>query len=117
MPFPPPIQLQVDDIEKALSVEAYYPAIMVALTLPDVCAALESPNGRTIGEKYKQWYKTYGARISSVITADHMWKFRCGFVHQGRLGNKLPYRVYSSLAVASPAHITPLEKRSGPTGL
>lgn len=51
----------LEQIRKGLDVNLYYLALYVTLTLPDICAALESDNGRTDGEKYKKWFERYVA--------------------------------------------------------
>jgi hypothetical protein len=42
-----------EQIERALAAQLYYLAVVCALTLPDVCSALESPDGNTNGNLYK----------------------------------------------------------------
>jgi hypothetical protein len=39
-------------VHAALSGKAYYPALFVCLTLPDICGALESENGYATSSKY-----------------------------------------------------------------
>jgi len=56
------------EIERALSAQFFSPAVVMALTLPDTCAALESPNGKTSGGKYKDWYNRYLADAYPQIT-------------------------------------------------
>jgi len=77
----------LEEIEKALEAELYYLAIAMALTMPDICAALESPNGETKGSKYKAWYNANLARIYPNITDEDCYSLRCGVLHQGRLGH------------------------------
>jgi hypothetical protein len=81
-----------DEIEKALSADLYYLAILTALSLPDICAALESDNGETSGAKYKAWYDAWMAKLYPEITSVDLYSLRCGIVHQGRLGHaKMQY--------------------------
>lgn len=77
----------LNEIERALELELYYLAIVLALTLPDICAALEDPNGVTRGEYYKAWYNKYFAIKYPSITDNDCWSLRCGVVHQGRCGH------------------------------
>jgi hypothetical protein len=44
----------------------YYVALFSVLTLPDICAALESINGETTGDRYADWYD----RICRVWSRD-----------------------------------------------
>jgi len=54
------------EVENAIAAGLYYLAIVTALSLPDVCSALESHDG---------------------ITSLDLYSLRCGVLHQGRLGN------------------------------
>jgi hypothetical protein len=81
------MQAITDEIEKALAAGVYYLALMTALSLPDVCAALESPNGATNGAKYKAWYGVWMAPSYPEMTAEDIYGLRCGIVHQGRMGH------------------------------
>jgi len=59
--------------------------LVLTLTLPDVCAALESADGRSTPDRYKAWYSAWLARkYGRHLTADDMYYLRCGVQHQGR---------------------------------
>lgn len=77
----------LEEIDKALDAGLYYLAIAMALTIPDICAALESPSGKTSGPKYKAWYNANLAGIYPNITDEDCYSLRCGVLHQGRLGH------------------------------
>jgi len=47
------------EIEKAHQAKLFYLSLFGTLSLPDIAGALESENGRTSSEKYKQWYSRY----------------------------------------------------------
>jgi hypothetical protein len=80
------------EIEQALTAGLYYLAIVTVLSLPDVCAALESQNGESSGAKYKAWYDTWMAVRYPEITGQDLYSLRCGVLHQGRLGHsKMQY--------------------------
>lgn len=58
------------------------PAMMVALTLPDIMGALDSENGKATGSKYRSWlskYANYPPDDAALI-----WEIRCSLLHQGR---------------------------------
>lgn len=61
-----------------------------ALVIPDICGALESPNGETSGSIYMAWFDSHVAPIYShggrppMLTGDNCYRFRCSFLHQGR---------------------------------
>ena len=45
----------VEDINKALDNEAYFSALSLALTLPDICGKAEFPETKS-GRRYIDWY-------------------------------------------------------------
>jgi hypothetical protein len=87
MPLPAPLLTQADEIRAALDQRLYYVALMASLTLPDVCAGLETASGETCGKLYKQWYATYLGPEYTFITDVDIYSLRCGLVHQGKFGN------------------------------
>lgn len=81
------MQVITDEIERALSAELYYLALIGALTLPDICAALESADAQTTGQRYQAWCETwFTPAYSSMLTGRDLWALRCGVVHHGRFG-------------------------------
>jgi len=74
----------IDEVEKAMSHGLYYLAVSACLTLPDICAALESLDGETTQGKYETWCKTWFLKNYAALTPYHLYKLRCGVVHQGR---------------------------------
>jgi hypothetical protein len=44
---------------EALKNRLLYAALLLALTLPDICAALESQDGRSTPGRYKAWFNTW----------------------------------------------------------
>jgi hypothetical protein len=81
----PAIEAIVRDIEAALQAKLYYLAIIVCLTLPDVCAALESEDGRTSRERYKDWYAKHAKIQAGGVDPEECWSLRCGMTHQGKM--------------------------------
>jgi hypothetical protein len=81
-----PIEGILGEIERALDAGLYHLAIVVSVTLPDVCAALEAPDGRSNTARYKAWYEDNMASRLARFTADDCFSLRCGVVHQGRFG-------------------------------
>jgi hypothetical protein len=75
------------EIDRALNLELYYVAVVMALTLPDICAALESPDGETSGPQYQDWFNANLACTYPRMTALDCYKLRCGVLHQGRCGH------------------------------
>lgn len=80
------------EIELANQSGLHYLAIALSLTVPDICCALESPNGEGGANRYKAWYLANLASKYPNITDTDIWSLRCGVLHQGRYGNqKLQY--------------------------
>lgn len=77
----------LNEIDRALAAGLYYLAIAMALTIPDICAALEAENGETNQQKYKAWYESNLAYKYTNITAQDCYSLRCGVLHQGRCGH------------------------------
>ena len=75
------------EIQYALLAKFYYMAVAVSLTLPDICAALESQSGKTSGPQYKKWYRDNLAQTFHQMTDDDCYSLRCGVLHQGRFGH------------------------------
>lgn len=74
----------LNQIINGLKVNQYYLSLFVALTIPDICGALESNNGNASGKKYKNWFNKYVfSKYNGIITADDCYHFRCSLLHQG----------------------------------
>jgi hypothetical protein len=95
-----PMSTILGEIQKALDAGLHYLAVASALSLPDVCAALESPTGTTSGAQYKAWYDAWLAPLYPNITGDDIYSLRCGVVHQGRFGH--PKMQYSRVLFTIP---------------
>jgi hypothetical protein len=68
-------------IRAASATGLYFLALFCALTLPDICGALESENGQASGSKYKAWLR---ANVPEQATdADLIYGLRCSLLHQG----------------------------------
>jgi hypothetical protein len=78
------IEAILREIECALDAELYYLAIIICLTLPDVCAALESADGRTNETRYKAWYGKNAKLQAGGADPDECYSLRCGMI-QGKM--------------------------------
>jgi hypothetical protein len=89
----------IRQIEVALANRLYYVALFPALTLPDICGAIDSSNGRASGVKYAAWFDKYVApkymamfidpdtratETRPTMTGDVCYRYRCSLLHQGR---------------------------------
>lgn len=64
----------------------FYLALVVSITLPHVCGALEEDHGRGEKDTYFRWFdKHVAGKIE--LTAEDCYSFRCGVLHQGRFGD------------------------------
>ena len=71
------------EIEKALDGGLYYLALQASLTLPDICGALESKNGKADKAKYIAWFDRNAKENDPIaISGDDCYYFRCSCVHQ-----------------------------------
>lgn len=50
-----------DQINRALNANLYYLALFVSISLPDICGATESSDGKSTGAKYIAWFDKYVA--------------------------------------------------------
>ncbi len=74
----------LNQIRMSLDSHLFYMALFVALTLPDICGAIESENGEASSEKYIRWFNTYiSPRYNGWLTGEDCYQFRCSLLHQG----------------------------------
>jgi hypothetical protein len=84
--------------------KAFWSLLHVTVCLPDICAALESDDGRTGGKRYVDWCNRHlpDARLSGE---ERYW-MRCKILHEGRATGRAstgrPGR-YSGFAFTQPA--------------
>lgn len=72
----------LNEIERGLDAGVYQLSLGMSLCIPDICAALQSGDGKTSGSKYKDWYTKYVGNTFNM-TSDECYYFRCSFLHQG----------------------------------
>jgi hypothetical protein len=71
-------------IRRALQANLYYAALFPVLALPDICGALESPDGEANKPKYAAWFDKWVAqRYRGTLTGDDCYYLRCSLLHQG----------------------------------
>lgn len=72
-------------IDVALDNDLYYVALFTALTLPDICGALDSEDGEASRDNYIGWFDKYVMpRTGNLFNGVECWYFRCTMLHQGR---------------------------------
>jgi hypothetical protein len=81
-------------IHQAIANRNWYSALYLSVTLPDICARLESENGKTNQKKYVHWYDTYLASKYQFKHPDELeprvflsgndcYALRCSMLHEG----------------------------------
>lgn len=80
-----------DAVENALQVENWYGALAIALTLPDLCGRLETPN-EGVGKRYTRWFEVYvqpeytaspGMGAHVFLSGADCYALRCSYLHEG----------------------------------
>ncbi len=66
----------------------YFLALAGALMIPDLCGALDSPDGQATGTRYKAWFDQHFAPLHAfggtpMLDGQTCWQFRCSLLHQG----------------------------------
>jgi hypothetical protein len=88
----------IRQIEKASDVGLYFVALNSALTVPDVCGALESENGWAHASKYAAWFDRWVAPRyaffgGTSLSGEICYSYRCAVLHQGRSARpNMPYQ-------------------------
>lgn len=95
-----PLDVLLGNVHACLDGGMYYAALVVALTIPEICAALEAEGGRGNSERYKKWYRDYLADLYPYLTDDDCYSLRCSVLHQGKLGR--PGMQYSRVLFTVP---------------
>lgn len=74
----------LEQLEQGINAGLYYLTLFVALSIPDICGALESKNGQADSKKYKDWFNQYVAsKYNGRLSGDDCYYFRCSLLHQG----------------------------------
>jgi hypothetical protein len=80
-----PIEVLLREIERALDARLYYLAVIVSLTVPDICSCAEADNSRTSPDKYKAWFEKWMSERCPGFDPADCYSLRCGILHEGRL--------------------------------
>ncbi len=74
----------LDQIDRGLQANLYYLSLISALSVPDMCAALGSQDGRTDGKRYADWFNQNVAdKYNGNFDGETCYQFRCSLLHQG----------------------------------
>jgi len=95
----------LEQIKKGLDNNLYYLSLFAVLTLPDICGAMASENGKACRKKYIQWFDNYvGGKCVGSLNGEDCWYFRCSLLHQGSSQN--PKSNYSRVLFVEPTATT-----------
>ncbi|MEG1313534.1 MAG: hypothetical protein RSD40_04390 [Bacilli bacterium] len=83
-----------DSITNSLATKNYFAALIMALTLPDICCSLEDEQRRTNVTKYAAWFTKYvghnyvhalgGSPDETIfLTGEECYALRCTYLHKG----------------------------------
>jgi len=68
----------------AFAADLYYISLFSALSIPDICGAVDSTDGTASGARYRAWYTKHVLPRYDVLSADECYHYRCTALHQGR---------------------------------
>lgn len=83
-----PLESVLAEVSKAMSAGLPYAALMIALSIPDICVTLENSAKSANMESYARWVQTYLHNGLDTPTNKLLYKLRCGVFHNGILSHK-----------------------------
>lgn len=93
----------LQQVRAASKVGAYYVSLLSALTLPDICAALESEDGKASRAKFITWFDAQVApSYNGFLDGESCYYFRCSMLHQG--STQHPKSKYSRIIFLEPGN-------------
>jgi hypothetical protein len=102
-----PLYPLLNQINSAAANGLHLLAVGMAVALPDICVSLANADGRSDGQRYKDWC---GANLAgagfSYVTGDDLWSMRCGVLHNGRYGDLKHNVARVIFAIPTPANNT-----------
>lgn len=67
----------IDAIKHALDERNYIAAVLLAVTIPDICGKIEYANGF----HYKQWFEANMGKRYAPVNGDDAYAIRCALLH------------------------------------
>src|SRR4051794_18210249 len=82
----------LEEIEKCIDTGLYYVGLFASLMVPDVCAGLESADGKASPVRYAHWVERHMARWWGKGDGRTLYQFRNSLLHQatGRPDERSP---------------------------
>lgn len=80
----PPIESLLAEISNAIKANLPYAALMIALSVPDVCVTLQQDKPRADPDSYAEWVRKYLLDGKESPTGRMLYKLRCGVLHNAK---------------------------------
>lgn len=93
-------QIYWKDMNSCRTGKAFWSLLHVTVCLPDICAALETPDAKTSAKRYIEWSEKN--LKDSLLSGEERYAMRCKVLHEGRAGIGGSTR-YSGFAFTQPA--------------
>ena len=100
-------RVYLDEMERCERSGCYWALLHLVVVIPDICGALEAPNGEATKAAYVDWCKRMLPQAPPApLTPDERYEMRCILLHQGRtLASKGRY-TYFKFTPPPPAGVT-----------
>ena len=102
------LRIYWDDMDLCRDAKAYWSLLHVTICLPDICAALQSDDGRTNGKLYIAWCDQF--LPDTLLSGSERYQMRCNVLHQGRAKIEPPGR-YTGFSFAQPTQTGEIDHR------
>lgn len=81
-----PLALVLADINRCIEAKLYYPALLIALTVPEICAALALDKNTFVKRPhYAEFIDKYTPLTGSALSGELCYQLRGGLVHRANL--------------------------------
>lgn len=82
--LPPQFRSIIAEIKQCLRFRLYYSALVITLTIPEVCVGLTFDVDNPIKRKhYREFIDRYAIKNDLMLDGDNCYNMRCGMVHRG----------------------------------
>jgi hypothetical protein len=88
------------DMDRCRTAKACWSLLHVTVCLPDICAALQLPDGQTHQPLYISWCDKFF--LNPLLRGAERYRMRCKVLHQGRARTEKPGR-YSAFSFGEPS--------------
>lgn len=84
----------IDALERCIDSQNWYGALIVALTLPDICARIDQPTENSSQRRYAAWFDAFagdsyrvkswnGGPEKTFLSGNDCYALRCALLHEG----------------------------------